>query len=104
MGSGCSAHSSVHVQQPQSNARHRVLHLPKKPATEEQIKKRKDLIFHSDSLESSFIELTSPKSGKSIPWRKGELIGEGAYAKVYQCINLQTGELLAVKSFTVVFK
>lgn len=101
MGSGCSAHSSVHVKQPQSNTRQKVHQIVKKPITEDQIKKRKGLIFHSDSLEVSFMELTSPKSGQIVKWRKGDLIGEGAYAKVYQCINLKTGELLAVKSFTV---
>jgi serine/threonine protein kinase len=67
------------------------------------IERRKKLIFHSDVIENNFMELTSPRSGIQIKWRKGELIGEGAYAKVYQCINLATGELLAVKSFTVFF-
>ena len=27
------------------------------------------------------------------------MIGEGAYAKVYQCMNIETGELLAVKRY-----
>jgi mitogen-activated protein kinase kinase kinase ANP1 len=30
-------------------------------------------------------------------WKKGALIGEGAYGKVYECLNLETGELHAVK-------
>jgi mitogen-activated protein kinase kinase kinase ANP1 len=33
----------------------------------------------------------------SIHWRKGNLIGEGAYGKVYECLNIETGEILAVK-------
>lgn len=30
-------------------------------------------------------------------WKRGELIGQGAYGKVYECLNLDTGELHAVK-------
>lgn len=30
-------------------------------------------------------------------WKRGALIGEGAYGKVYECLNLVTGELHAVK-------
>jgi mitogen-activated protein kinase kinase kinase len=30
-------------------------------------------------------------------WKKGALIGAGAYGKVYECLNLETGELHAVK-------
>ncbi|OMJ83987.1 hypothetical protein SteCoe_14973 [Stentor coeruleus] len=30
-------------------------------------------------------------------WKRGALIGEGAYGKVYECLNLETGELHAVK-------
>lgn len=32
-----------------------------------------------------------------IRWRKGELIGSGAFGQVYLGMNLDTGELLAVK-------
>ena len=30
-------------------------------------------------------------------WKRGVLIGQGAYGKVYECLNLETGELHAVK-------
>ena len=30
-------------------------------------------------------------------WKRGALIGQGAYGKVYECLNLETGELHAVK-------
>ena len=30
-------------------------------------------------------------------WQRGILIGQGAYGKVYECLNLDTGELHAVK-------
>jgi serine/threonine protein kinase len=32
-----------------------------------------------------------------IRWRKGEMIGSGAFGQVYLGMNLDTGELLAVK-------
>lgn len=36
-----------------------------------------------------------------IPWRKGDLIGEGTFAKVYQCLSLTDGKLLAVKCIQI---
>ncbi|OMJ87702.1 hypothetical protein SteCoe_10546 [Stentor coeruleus] len=67
----------------------------------EHIRKKKIQLFSTDNSESSFVELSTPRSGKLTKWRRGELIGEGAYAKVYQCINLSNGELLAVKHFAL---
>ena len=64
-------------------------------------KKKKSQIFSKDFTETGFAELSTPRSGKLIKWRRGDMIGEGAYAKVYQCINLSNGELLAVKHFIV---
>lgn len=32
-----------------------------------------------------------------IHWKQGSLLGEGAYGKVYECLNIETGEILAVK-------
>lgn len=49
------------------------------------------------------MELSTPRFGRYIKWRRGEIIGEGAYARVYQCLNIDTGELMAVKTFTVIF-
>jgi serine/threonine protein kinase len=34
-------------------------------------------------------------------WKKGKLLGQGAYGKVYQGLNLRTGKLLAVKEISV---
>jgi hypothetical protein len=38
-----------------------------------------------------------PESPRTIKWRKGEIIGAGAYGRVYMGMNLDSGELLAVK-------
>ncbi|XP_010272040.1 PREDICTED: mitogen-activated protein kinase kinase kinase NPK1-like isoform X2 [Nelumbo nucifera] len=37
-----------------------------------------------------------------IRWRKGELIGCGAYGRVYMGMNLDSGELLAVKQVSII--
>lgn len=37
------------------------------------------------------------ETGSQIRWRKGELIGCGAFGRVYMGMNLDSGELLAVK-------
>lgn len=43
----------------------------------------------------------TPKTdATSIRWRKGELIGCGAFGRVYMGMNLDSGELLAVKQVT----
>ncbi|KAJ4962080.1 hypothetical protein NE237_021990 [Protea cynaroides] len=42
--------------------------------------------------------------GHAIRWRKGELIGCGAYGGVYMGMNLDTGELLAVKQVSMATK
>jgi hypothetical protein len=59
--------------------------------------------FTEDS-ESTFLELSFMRAQRTIKWKRGELLGEGAYAKVYQCMNLETGELMATKHFTVTHK
>lgn len=37
--------------------------------------------------------------GKQIQCKLGELIAEGRFCKIYQCINLKSGELLTMKSY-----
>lgn len=46
---------------------------------------------------------TSDVSGmrKLFQYKKGPLIGKGTYGEVYECLNLNTGELLAVKTFKI---
>lgn len=33
----------------------------------------------------------------TLHWKRGQIIGEGAYGKVYECLNIDTGEILAAK-------
>lgn len=101
MGSGCSAHSSIHAKNPAAS-KGRVKEMRGKVVSDELIRKRKKLIFCNEEGENKFFELTSPRNGSLVKWRKGDLIGEGAFAKVYQCINLKSGELMAVKRFMVI--
>ncbi len=49
----------------------------------------------------------TPRRARSRPqrqvgaWRRGQLIGQGAYGKVYQGLELETGSLVAVKQIVV---
>jgi hypothetical protein len=101
MGTICSSKNSVKVEQAEVKVE---LVAGKETVNKDfdLIRKKKSQIFSTDISESSFVELSTPRNGRLTRWRRGELIGEGAYAKVYQCINLSNGELLAVKHFTVI--
>jgi serine/threonine protein kinase len=57
-----------------------------------------NLALLSAITDSDFIEISCPQ-GRPIRWKRGEKLGEGAYAVVYQCLNLDTGRLHAVKHF-----
>ena len=35
--------------------------------------------------------------GYEIVWKRGDILGCGSFGKVYSCINLQTGQKMAVK-------
>jgi len=64
------------------------------------LRSRSILALTEDS-ESNFYEMSARyKEQPLIRWKRGHLIGEGAFAKVYQCLNTDTGELLAAKHFT----
>ena len=41
------------------------------------------------------------QSKKSAHFEKGPLIGKGSCGEVYECLNLKTGELVAVKEIRV---
>lgn len=59
---------------------------------------KKNLALISEASDSNFIEISSPR-GKAIRWKRGDKLGEGAYAAVYQCMNVETGRLYAIKHF-----
>ncbi|XP_057476242.1 mitogen-activated protein kinase kinase kinase NPK1-like [Actinidia eriantha] len=44
---------------------------------------------------------TKKEDAPLIRWRKGELIGCGAFGRVYMGMNLDSGELLAVKQISI---
>lgn len=37
--------------------------------------------------------------GKQIQWKLGELLADGRFCKIHQCINMKSGELLVLKSY-----
>ncbi|CAG9324653.1 unnamed protein product [Blepharisma stoltei] len=62
-------------------------------------------IFHqkrslhgSDASESFCFENTLPRPSKFIRWKQGELLEEDSNSKLYQCLNIETGEIMAVKT------
>ena len=44
---------------------------------------------------------TSPCKVGSVAWKRGELLGEGAYGKVYTGLNQRNGQLMAVKQLKI---
>jgi mitogen-activated protein kinase kinase kinase ANP1 len=52
--------------------------------------------FNDLTINESFAQPFDP-----ILWQRGDLIGEGVFGKVYQGMNLNTGELLAIKTYQV---
>ena len=39
-------------------------------------------------------------AGNNIRWKRGEMLGQGAFGIVYLGLNVETGELMAVKQMT----
>ena len=64
---------------------------------------RKSVLFQDPVAETSFRELSSSRRGKQIEWKRGKLLGAGSYGQVFQCLNLATGELMAVKHWKLAF-
>ena len=51
-------------------------------------------------------ELILGKGGANDPlpkieYKKGPMIGKGAFGRVFECLNVKNGELLAVKTYKV---
>ncbi|XP_073046277.1 LOW QUALITY PROTEIN: mitogen-activated protein kinase kinase kinase NPK1-like [Primulina eburnea] len=51
--------------------------------------------------EDSVVKKKDVEQPPQIRWRKGELIGCGAFGRVYMGMNIASGELLAVKEFAI---
>lgn len=58
---------------------------------------------HLSSIKNPMDLGPSSSSPQPIRWRKGELIGAGAFGRVYMGMNLDSGELLAVKQVDLIF-
>ncbi|KAI3775189.1 hypothetical protein L1987_49758 [Smallanthus sonchifolius] len=66
------------------------------------IRKSKIGLFSKSSIQAlppprAAGKMRKEEAGSQIRWRKGELIGCGAFGRVYMGMNLDSGELLAVK-------
>lgn len=66
------------------------------------IRKSKIGLFSKSSIQAlppsrPVAKTKNEEAGSQIRWRKGELIGCGAFGRVYMGMNLDSGELLAVK-------
>jgi serine/threonine protein kinase len=94
MGNGCtpdkSNHNQVYIDAIVDKPQH--MRLSKQPHSSKMIS------LTSVTADKQFVEMSSPK-GRHIRWKLGDKLGEGAYAAVYQCMNLDTGKLYAVKHF-----
>ncbi|GFP84003.1 mitogen-activated protein kinase kinase kinase npk1 [Phtheirospermum japonicum] len=78
---------------------------PMEGTTEDEprlVRDRDDIILRSKSVKEE--ELKKKKDASLPPpirWRKGELIGCGAFGRVHMGMNLDSGELLAVKEVAI---
>lgn len=102
MGNGCCNAKTARVERTPSGKSQRPVIVNKQPSGRPNVSVFKPYIFLSEESQTTFAELSSPRSGTLIKWQRGELVGKGAYAKVYKCLNINTGELMAVKHFTVI--
>ena len=80
------------------NIEHKML--AQEAANEEAL--RHGSVSHLNETNANISRTTeAPNVKRLVQYKKGPLIGKGTYGEVYECLNLNTGELLAVKSFKV---
>lgn len=60
-----------------------------------------DFMAFESQMECEWKTPKESRSPQAIRWRKGELIGCGAYGRVYMGMNLDSGELLAIKQVLI---
>ena len=70
---------------------------------QEEIKEKKNSKTEAPFSNVEKIDLVNTFQNP-INFRRGELIASGAYGKVYKCLDLNTGKLLAVKNVKVQLK
>ena len=95
MGNACCTKSSVNVSSILNLRETSVVPAPSSP------QKSRSIFQFTEDSEAGFVEMSFGRCRTQVKWKRGEVIGEGAYAKVFQCMNTETGELLAAKHFTV---
>ena len=60
-------------------------------------------IEQNNSSSSSSSSSSQDKDGneRTIKWKRGEILGQGAFGIVYLGLNIDTGELMAVKQMSI---
>ena len=58
-------------------------------------------IEQNNSSSSSSSSQDKDSNERTIKWKRGEILGQGAFGIVYLGLNIDTGELMAVKQMSI---